>query len=450
MGCRAHGFQLRIVRLAEEDRVWGALKKQRQGLPASLVTVGSVELDLATPCLVLGGRNGAGKSRVIKGLAEQLGEGGLFVDLHHLCEQALIVLRSRDDFEQMKEEFEALGPDEERRDDVQRIIGREYDSVEWYALEVEPSDRAIAERFRWGGPESLLPYFEVTHRGLSYTSRDMGLGEFSVHFLFWILEQYRDVENLTLLLDEPDAYLPPIGASALLARLLKICLDRKWSVVLTTHASEIIRRAVEEEAFVLLRTDTDGGIVAVHCMDDPAAADTLLDVPPVRHVLFVEDESAWMLTRVLVESLDRRLARSVELVWGNGSGYMAELQEHFPSPPRPEIRYAYVFDGDKRGEIGVSKNNRWPALFLPTDDDPDELLRTARLDVPALALRLNVPEGELSRHLDSMEGLDAHDWVNGLGAKYERARVLRALAELWVEGNAAVVEPFLDDLRRAL
>jgi hypothetical protein len=450
VGIPDDGSQFSIVRLVEEDRVWGALKKQRLGTAASPVSIGRVELDLATPCLVLGGRNGAGKSRMIRSLANHLHEGGILVDLHHLCEQALIVLRSRDDFEQMKEEFDVLGPDTERRDDIQRIIGREYDNVEWYALEVEPSDQAIAERFKWGGAESLLPYFEVEHRGLSYTSRDMGLGEFSVHFLFWILEQYREGESLTLLLDEPDAFLPPVGASALLSRLLKICLDRKWSLVMTSHASEIIRRAVEEEAFVLLRTDTDGEIVAIHSKDDPAAADSLLEEPPVRHVLFVEDESAWMLTRVLVEALDRRLARSVELVWGNGSGYMAELQEHFPSPPRPEIKFAYVFDGDKREEIGVSKKNRWPALFLPTDADPDELFRTARLDPAGLASRLNVPEGELALVLDGMEGRDAHDWVNGLGERYERSRVLRVLAELWVETNAADAEAFLEELNNAL
>lgn len=438
------------MRRAEEVKVWGSLKKKRRADPPAIAKFDEITLDLSTPCLVVGGRNGAGKTRLLRSIADHLGDDGLLLDLHFLCEQALTVLRSRDDFDEMTAEFDVLGPDEDRQDDVQRVIGREYELIDWYALEVEPSDKAVAERFRWGGEQSLLPYFEVQHKGVHYSSREMGLGEFSVHLLFWILEQYRDVEGLTLLLDEPDAYLPPIGASALLVRLLRICLDREWRLIVTTHSSEMIADALEEQAFVLLRTGDEGTAIATHCQDDPTVADTLLARPPIRHVFFVEDESAWMLAHVLIEAYDRRLARASAVVWGNGSGYMVELQEHFPRPPQREIVYTYLFDGDKRAEVHESKQNRWPALFLPTDSDPDVLFRTLRADVPRLAAKLNVPDGELSRFLDTKEGVDAHDWVNDLGAEYGRPRVLRTLAELWVDRNESTVTSFFEALREAL
>ncbi len=230
-------------------------------------------------------------------------------------------------------------------------------------------------------------------------------------------------------------------------RLLKLCLDRRWSIVLTTHSSEIISQALVEDAFVLIRLDNNGQAVALHCADDPAVADELLTWPPARHVLFVEDESAWTLTRVLVDSMDRRVSRTVEVVWGNGAGYLFELQSHLPRPPEHKIGFAYLFDGDKRGEVQPSKAKRWPALCLPTSNDPDELLKRAGADVPDLARRLNVPSGELTRFLDSQEGLDAHDWVNGLGLRYGRQVVLKALAESWVEKNAFEVEPFLKMLK---
>jgi hypothetical protein len=128
---------------------------------------------------------------------------------------------------------------------------------------------------------------------------------------------------------------------------------------------------------------------------------------------------------------------------------MAELQNHVPRPPRPEVSFALLFDGDQRLKIKSSARNRWPALFLPTDQDPDDLFKSVRADVPQLAARLNVLEGELSRFLDSIEGQDPHDWVNDLGERYGRPRVLRVLAEMWVEGNAIIVEPFLDELRKS-
>lgn len=436
------------MRRADEEKYWSILKKSRRGTPAVTVCVGNVTLDVSTPCLVLGGRNGAGKSRLLRALDEQLSDRALYIDLHRLCEQALSVLRSRDDFDEMKEEFEVLGPDQDRRNDVERVIGREYETIEWYALEVEPSDIDTADRFRWGGEQSLLPFFDARYRGQGYTSRDMGLGEFSVHFLFWILDQYRDTKDLILLLDEPDAFLPPVGVSSLLTRLLRICKERGWRIVLATHSTEMIGQALDEEAFVLLRTDDYGATTALHCVDDPTVADTLLARPPVRHVVFVEDESAWNLGRVLIETMDRRVASSTALVWGNGSGYLTELQNHVPRPPRPEINFSFLFDGDQREQVKPSGGNRWPALFLPTDYDPDELFKTVRSDVRQLADRLNISEGDLSRFLDSVEGADPHDWVNDLAQRYGRPHVLRVLAELWVEANAAIVDPFLKLLRK--
>ena len=438
------------MRRVEEEGAWHAIRSKRQALPASPLSIGRVELNKATPCLVIGGRHGAGKSRLLRSLGKELAGDGLIIDLHHLCEQALIVLRSRDDFDAMKEEFGPSGPDDDRRNDVERIVGREYESVAWYALEVEPSDPEVAERFRWGGEQALIPYFEVTSRGRDYTSREMGLGEFAVHFLFWILEQYREAKNLTLLLDEPDAYLPPIGASWLLARLLKICLKRDWSLMITTHSSEMIGQAVEEDAFVLLSTGDDGEPTAAYSVDDPTIADRLLATPPIRNVFFVEDESASTLLRVLLEAYDKRVSASTEIVWGKGSGYMVGLQQHLPRAPNGAIRMALVFDGDKRIEVQESTSKQWPALFLPTEGDPDDLFKTARGDVAGFASRISVPVGELSRFVDSLEAHDPHDWVNDLGDRYGRQRVLRALAELWAARNQDEVAAFSDLLGKSI
>ncbi|WIM71001.1 ATP-dependent nuclease [Corynebacterium suedekumii] len=438
------------MRRAAEQDVWRALHKSQQQQTSKPVAFGKVNFDISVPCTVIGGRNGAGKTRLLKYIEDHLGDNGLLLNLHFLCEQALIVLRSRDDFSEMTQEFEVLGPDKDRQDDVQRIIGREYERIEWYALEVEPSDKTVAERFCWGGEQPLLPYFEVQSHGVRYSSESMGLGEFSVHMLFWILEQYRGVENLTLLLDEPDAYLPPIGASALLVRLLNICLQRGWRLIISTHSSEMIAEALGAEAFMLLRTDVEGGIIAVHSQDDPSSADTLLARPPIRHIIFVEDESAFMLARILIEKLDRRLTKTSAIIWGNGAGYLSALQQHLPRPPSSDLHYVYLFDGDQHEDFKKSTSKQWPALLLPTKDDPDELFRTLRTSVGKLAERLRIPGEELGRFLDSIEGEDPHDWVNDFGHEYGRQQVLRTLSELWVESNEAAVRPFLEELKKAL
>lgn len=114
--------------------MWEKLRKARKRLDARPFEVGGeTSIDLAHPCTVLGGRNGAGKSRLLRRLDEYLGARAILVDLHHLTEQALILYRSRDDFEAMTDEVDPLTLGEDRLQDVQKIVGRRYDSVEWFS-----------------------------------------------------------------------------------------------------------------------------------------------------------------------------------------------------------------------------------------------------------------------------------------------------------------------------
>ena len=177
------------MRRAVEVEAWGRLKRARSGDESRQIDLpGGVHVDLANPCVVIGGRNGAGKSRLLRELALSLGDEALLADLHHLCEQALIMLRSRDELNEMLEEFDAVEPNAERLDDLRRVVGRDYDGVDWYSLELEPPDPVVAERFKWSGDQPLVPYFRSEFCGITYSAPEMGLGEFSVHFLFWVLD----------------------------------------------------------------------------------------------------------------------------------------------------------------------------------------------------------------------------------------------------------------------
>ncbi|MFJ2081316.1 ATP-dependent nuclease [Micromonospora chokoriensis] len=433
------------MRRSAEDRIWAKLKSSHSNPAARPLIAGGALLDLSTPCIVVGGKNGAGKSRLLRQISDELGDGALLLDLHHLCEQALMILRSRDDLDAMVDEYDELGPSADRLADLTRVVGREYAAVEWYALEIEPSDQAIAQRFKWSGDQPLVPYFRVGYRGLNYSSRDMGMGEFSVHFLFWILEQYREAKNLILLLDEPDAFLPPVGVSSLLARVLQLCLQNGWKVVLTTHSEEIIVRALEQKAFTLLRTDENGVTVAEHAADDPTIANALLTRPAVEHVIFCEDESARYLVRALIEYADQQLLRGTTVVWGTGNGYLTKLHEHVPRHPRADIRFAFVFDGDQRGNL-KERSGGWPAVLLPTNEDPDTLFKKLALDPGKLSIRLSRSKEEVARFLDVIEGSDPHDWVNDLGKEFGRVEVLAGLAAIWVEQNPSEASQFVADL----
>lgn len=467
------------MREAAEAGVWDELQKKFKSVPSEPVSAAGVLVDLALPCTIIGGRNGTGKSRVLRALNTELGTRSVYINLHALCEQTLDILRSRSDVEDLRDEVEAMSLSVDQIDDMHRIINREYERFDWFGLDVVPGDAAVAETFSWGSDQPTVPYFEASYRGVDYDSRSMGLGELSVHLLFWILQQYDQTESLVVLIDEPDAYLPPIAASVLLARLLKVIKgkQRKWRLVIATHSADIISAAVAHDSFLFLEVGERGTLEATPSRDDPHIGELLLARPEIRHVVFVEDESAYHLARALILKMDRHVSGSISLVWGNGYGYMRGLQEHLSRARHLDIGYVLVFDGDQRPPSTVplatdntdeesptdelaalqptKANNdptlsQWQAVYLPTEDDPDKLFKSLAHSKTLLAARLGRTMTELNRVLGVLEGKDPHDWVNGLATGADRPRILAELAALWIELHPSQSVEFRSDLLEKL
>ncbi|MGX1695333.1 hypothetical protein ACWIBQ_08145 [Microbacterium keratanolyticum] len=434
------------MRDVDQESVWSKLNAANAGLTPRTVQFGAATIELSRPCIALGGRNGAGKTRALRAIAEDLGGDGAFINLHHLIEQAHILYRSRNDLDEIADESGFAEPSHERVADLEKIIGRGYDLIEWSALDLVPAEKSVAEVFKWRGDQPTVPYFRVSHRGRQYTSPNMGLGEFSIHFLFWILEQYADQKDLTLLLDEPDAFLPPRGVRSLLSVLQDICLRRKWTLVLSTHSDEMIDAAVEHDAFVLLRVDEHGETEILDTATIPEVATEVLARLPLDQIIFVEDEVAAILLRAAIHAVAPTSLGGIEIVWGNGHSYMRELIKHVPRPPRPRVRFGFVFDGDQRN-TPPDPGTGWQRSYLPTDAEPDEILRSARSGLLEQASMFGTSATQMSLFFDTLDGENSHDWVIKVGDKYERRRVLTTLAEIWARSHREDCQTLFDAIR---
>jgi energy-coupling factor transporter ATP-binding protein EcfA2 len=290
----------------------------------------------------------------------------------------------------------------------------------------------------------------VKYRNVEYSSLDMGLGEFSVHLLFWVLAHYRDAKEIFVLLDEPDAYLPPLTAERLLARLLEVARPKQWNLVIATHSESLIEIACENDSFVLLRSGETGIEAYDSAKHGVDIAAELISPRPLRSFMFCEDESAAALTRAILETERGWLLASTSVIWKDGHGYLRKLAEYLPRYKGMETSFAFVFDGDQRGLLEQPNHpeSTWPSLCLPTSLDPDTLFRDLASDVPALAAALNQPELKVHAALDALQGTDEHDWVNGICARLgARTTVLNAMAQLWVANHRADSDKFLQDLR---
>lgn len=277
----------------------------------------------------------------------------------------------------------------------------------------------------------------------------MGLGELSVHILFWVLEQYREEKNMTLLLDEPDAYLPPVGSGRLLAGLQELCRKRDWGLVVSTHSEEMIRTARENDGLLVLSRATNSAVESFRSWrDGPDVAAHLLSTPPIDLVLFCEDESAAALTRALLGAGATDRGRGTAVVWKDGTGYLNTLSRQLPRYASMQIKFGVVFDGDQRGKEGRAEHSSgWKAIFLPTDQDPDDLFKSLTHQRTRIATRLQVKEAAVAGWLDALGGSDKHDWVNGLCTRHgNRTAMLDALADLWVGDHPDECKTFNSDV----
>lgn len=433
------------MRSVAEKQVWSQLNNARRDEEVLEVPIGSpgASLALPGPCTVIAGLNGAGKTRALRGFEEFLGEKAILIRLHELCEHARANLRARNDIAEMAEETGPLTLDPLTLNHLGRIIGRDYDYVEWYALDFEPSPDYVAS-FKWQEDQINVPHFRVMHKGIEYSSLEMGLGEFSVHLLFWIMSQHRE-PGLFLLLDEPDAFLPPVTAERLLHRLLKVIQTNDWRLVVATHSQSMIEAACENDAFVLLRHGIEGA--EAHSSSDlgPSIADELLPARPINSILFCEDEAAAALVRAILASDSVWRVASTSVIWKNGEGYLRVLAQHLPRYHGMKISMALVFDGDQRASVNNAEvETKWPSVFLPSDQAPDALFRQLAADAPALAQALGKPDAVVNAALDALEGADDHDWVNGLCERLGvRTHVLDVLATIWVERHLSEANEFL-------
>jgi AAA domain, putative AbiEii toxin, Type IV TA system len=441
------------VREVIESQAWFKLERERNeffSLPQSVTLDANTQITLRKRCHILAGLNGSGKSETLRKLSNALGRNCTIVRLHETCEQVRAILRSRDDIGEMEAEVGSLPISSDMIASLKRVIGRDYESVGWYNLELEPTQPTAV---KWPWPEdvqSIVPHFLVEHDGVNYRSTEMGLGEFSVHLLFWILWQFRERPGTVFLLDEPDAYLPPRTRMRFLSWILTMAREYKWQLVISSHAEQIINVAHDNDALVVLARHS-GSVNWYHSSEH--AENLIRDLvaqAPAELILFCEDEVAAAMTRAMIVSGAPELSQSSVVIWKDGDGYLRSLAKHLPRTTASPVQFALVFDGDQRNKIeAFAEGNGWPVLCLPTSQSPDALLRGAKSSPSTLAEALGRSEPPVVMALSALEGVDDHDWVNEIADRFgPRTHALDTLAQLWVKSNELSATAFCDQLKR--
>lgn len=295
---------------------------------------------------------------------------------------------------------------------------------------------------------TVAPYFAVESQGKQYGSEGMGLGEMSLHYLFWTLK--RAEEKSLILIEEPETYISSRSQSALMDCLAHTCLTKNCTAIVTTHSPQVFAKVPPSNTLILVQI---GGVTTIIVKDTSAARLAALSVPPVNEkagFILVEDRMAREFTKCWIQITCPDLIGHWKVVDMGSAGHVIKSLESFPITSDNWFRAIGLLDGDEREKPHKPKGT---FSFLPTKEPAEIFLRHLILaDAVPIAQDINLDPEEFLISLAALEGLDHHDWFIELvtafaarGLTFEK--LVEVAVEKWVAANPDVSSASAAELR---
>lgn len=279
---------------------------------------------------------------------------------------------------------------------ISRVVGKRYDEI--VCFEVEDPDF----------PDEIIPFFVAREGGLSYDLRNMGTGELSAIYITWILE-YVKLWSI-LLLEEPEAMLPPMGHLNIFDIICVKASERNLAIVIATHSPDIVSAIPINQVLPLHRFD---GVTS--CDENPNKKnDALYQLglrPPVTGLILLEDSLAVHVAAELISRFDLDLMRRVELrSVGSGFGAIKSALEIMPT--FNNIKILGLLDGDMEDAA-----KKWGCknycCFLPFKLSMEaEFLEAVRRDISRFAIASGRDARRIEVGLQRADSLEPHDGYN--------------------------------------
>lgn len=363
------------------------------------------------------------------------------LDAFEVCAQAMLLVRQAN-FSDLLEGVEPRTWSDDERSLASYVVGRTFDEVDSFEVELPSS---LEEGFA----EQTIPYFRVLAGGVRYDTSSMGLGELAALMCLWRLGEAE--AQTVLILEEPETFLSSRSTVALLDVLAKVVEERRMYALVTTHSPEVIAR-VPIEHLRLLQPTAGAAATLVTSPSNRAELEAALGAYVGQARLAItEDRVARIIVRELLSQLRGLWGQSVDVREAGDVSTVVSLCAKLPRFASMNI--VGVLDGDQVDSAPVEST--WPVVVLPIPGDPNRTLReSAETSVAGLAGFAGRDLPTVTRALQSVAGLDHHDWFPELAAELglEEAAVIRAALSCWMsaEGNAAAADAFVAKLEGAL
>ena len=264
--------------------------------PRDLLCLADSPIEFSAGISAVIGSNGVGKSTLVAGVAELLGNGSEVAPGHRdrlkgsvlegilFQEGTELKMVVGDDLETTRKstgaefggQYRWLDPsylgnlclnqihhDQNFADLLEPITALQLNTEELelvsYLVNRTYNDLAIYEIADYAGFDAF-PYFRASSNGASYGSEGMGRGELSLLLTYWTLKN--TARNSILILEEPETHVSPGSQDCLMNMLAKFSDEMGIWCIIATHSPTIIRRIPREHVKLITRDQRKSSVIS--------------------------------------------------------------------------------------------------------------------------------------------------------------------------------------------
>lgn len=251
-----------------------------------------------------------------------------------------------------------------------------------------------------------------------------GAGEDATLDLFKVLQEIPKYS--LLIIDEVEASLHPKAQRKLVDYLVKLSLDKKIQIILSTHSPYILSELPEEARLLLLQNNDELSVVK-----GPSTEFALSRIDDVIHPelhIFVEDIAARTLVIEMIRKKSPEILPRINIIPAGTAEVLKSLAKLKFTEKLP-YKSLIILDGDMPSCEG--------AIKLPGTLAPEIIIFNDLKDKnwSELEKRFGVGAGDLYSYLDNaMLEEDHHKWCSLVGDRILKSResVWEVLSERWV------------------
>jgi predicted ATPase len=295
---------------------------------------------------------------------------------------------------------------------------------------------------------STFPYFKVASDFVEYDSRNMGLGELSLFYFFWLVNYINKFEGSKfLLVEEPESFLPPFAQEKVANILAHSISEFGISCILSTHSEHILKR-VPRSNIVIFRKSS-GRLSSRIASDKFEYLQVIGLAAPKVGLLLFEDSAAILFFKTIIKYSKEFVPDSFYYYNSGSEGDIISDLNRLPSKIE-EFRIIGVFDGDCRTrDIRLSVKSLY--TFLPSVLSPEEIIiafinATSREDISSY---FSLSIDKINDAIDATQGCDHHDYFEILSTQLNIPYdyLFSKLCEKWCEQseNESALGEFITD-----